>query len=129
MLQLKRAYEPASAADGQRILVDRLWPRGLSKERVAVDEWMKDLSPSTELRQWFQHDPEKWVEFQRRYKQELRQHSDLVAQLAKSAARRKVTRVFGARDETHNDAVVLADVIRTTMKRAAAKPRAAAKAV
>src|SRR6185437_12916150 len=73
MLKLKRAYEPASSADGRRILVDRLWPRGLSKRRLAIDEWMKDIAPSTSLRRWFGHDPNKWPEFQRRYKRELRE--------------------------------------------------------
>ena len=121
MLRLKRAYESADASDGQRILVDRLWPRGLSKRRLAVDEWMKELSPSSELRRWFHHDPKKWVEFQRRYKRELRRHANLVEQLARRASRRRVTLVFGARDEAHNDAVVLADVIRARMRRAATR--------
>ena len=121
MLRLKRAYEPAETSDGRRILVDRLWPRGLSKKRVAIDEWMKELSPSAELRRWFDHDPKKWLEFQRRYKRELRVHTDLVNELARLASRRRVTLVFGARDEEHNDAVVLAGVIRTRMKRAATR--------
>ena len=121
MLRLKRAYEPAETSDGRRILVDRLWPRGLSKKRVAIDEWMKELSPSAELRRWFDHDPKKWLEFQRRYKRELRVHTDLVDELARLASRRRVTLVFGARDEEHNDAVVLAGVIRTRMKRAATR--------
>jgi len=121
VLRLKRAYEPAETSDGRRILVDRLWPRGLSKKRVAIDEWMKELSPSAELRRWFDHDPKKWLEFQRRYKRELRVHTDLVDELARLASRRRVTLVFGARDEEHNDAVVLAGVIRTRMKRAATR--------
>jgi len=121
VLRLKRAYEPAETSDGRRILVDRLWPRGLSKKRVAIDEWMKELSPSAELRRWFDHDPKKWLEFQRRYKRELRVHTDLVDKLARLASRRRVTLVFGARDEEHNDAVVLAGVIRTRMKRAATR--------
>ena len=121
MLRLKRAYEPAETSDGRRILVDRLWPRGLSKKRVAIDEWMKELSPSAELRRWFDHDPKKWLEFQRRYKRELRVHTDLVDKLARLASRRRVTLVFGARDEEHNDAVVLAGVIRTRMQRAATR--------
>ena len=124
MVRLKRAYEPAEASDGRRILVDRLWPRGLSKRRLAIDEWMKDLSPSSELRRWFQHDPRKWLEFRRRYKRELREHAELVDRLARRASRRRVTLVFGARDEEHNDAVVLADVIRARVKRAAAQTRA-----
>lgn len=119
MLRLKRAYEPAEASDGRRILVDRLWPRGLSKKRLAIDEWMKELSPSSELRRWFGHDPRKWLEFRRRYKRELRRHAERVEQLARWASRRRITLVFGAKDETHNDAVVLAEVIRTRMKRGA----------
>jgi uncharacterized protein YeaO (DUF488 family) len=124
VVRLKRAYEPADASDGRRILVDRLWPRGLSKRKLAIDEWMKELSPSSALRRWFQHDPRKWLEFRRRYKRELRQHARLVDQLARWASRRRVTLVFGARDEVHNDAVVLADVIRARMKRPATRPRA-----
>ena len=117
MLRLKRAYEPSSPSDGKRILVDRLWPRGLSKKRAAVDEWMKEIAPSTALRKWFGHDPEKWPEFQRRYKHELREHADAVRALATLASRRRVTLVFSAHDEAHNDAVVLAGVIRSRMKR------------
>lgn len=117
MLQLKRAYEPAAPTDGRRILVDRLWPRGLSKRRVAIDDWMKDLAPSAKLRRWFAHDPKKWADFQRRYKHELRTHSDLVQRLASLARRGRVTLVFSARDEQHNDAVVLAAVIRRRMTR------------
>jgi uncharacterized protein YeaO (DUF488 family) len=126
MLQLKRAYDPPAATDGQRILVDRLWPRGLSREKAAIDRWMKEVAPSTELRRWFGHDPEKWPEFQRRYRQELRAHHDLVGEIARLASRRRVTLVYGARDETHNDAVVLAAVVRSRMQGAAtaARPRA-----
>jgi uncharacterized protein YeaO (DUF488 family) len=118
MLRLKRAYELPAPSDGRRILVDRLWPRGLSKKRVAIDEWLKQLAPSTELRRWFAHDPAKWLEFQRRYKLELRAESKLVGELAKAASRRRITLVFGARDEVHNDAVVLAALIRRRMARA-----------
>ena len=117
MLQLKRAYESPAPTDGRRILIDRLWPRGLSKKRVAIDEWMKELAPSTALRRWFAHDPKKWPEFQRRYRRELRTHSDRVRRLASLARRGRVTLVFGARDEQHNDAVVLAGVIRRRMAR------------
>jgi uncharacterized protein YeaO (DUF488 family) len=118
MLRLKRAYEPSAPSDGRRILVDRLWPRGLSKKRVAIDEWMKELAPSTELRRWFAHDPAKWLEFQRRYKLELRAESKLLGELATKASRGRVTLVFGARDEAHNDAIVLAALIRRRMARA-----------
>jgi uncharacterized protein YeaO (DUF488 family) len=120
MLRLKRVYDPADATDGRRVLVDRLWPRGLSKAQAGVDEWVKEIAPSTELRRWFAHDPVKWPEFQRRYKQELRAHSDLINDIARRAARGRVTIVYAARDEEHNDAVVLAAMIRARMKRAVA---------
>jgi uncharacterized protein YeaO (DUF488 family) len=119
---LKRAYEPAVRLDGYRILVDRLWPRGLSKEKAAIDEWMKDIAPSAELRRWFGHEPERWREFRRRYERELRARQDLVREIAALASHRRVTLVYGARDERHNDAVVLAAVVRARMKRA--KPAA-----
>jgi uncharacterized protein YeaO (DUF488 family) len=119
MLRLKRVYEPAAATDGERILVDRLWPRGLSKKKAAIDEWLKEIAPSAELRSWFGHDPDKWPEFQRRYRQELRNHSELIHDLAARAARRRVTLVYAARDETHNDAIVLAALVRTRIKRSA----------
>ncbi len=121
MLRLKRVYEPPDRSDGRRILVDRLWPRGLSKEKAAVDDWMKEIAPSAELRRWFGHDPEKWPEFQRRYRRELRARDDLVREIAKRAARGRVTLVYGARDEEHNDAVVLAAVVRARRKRAGRK--------
>ncbi|MGE0159814.1 MAG: DUF488 domain-containing protein [Gemmatimonadales bacterium] len=120
MLRLKRVYEPPDRSDGRRILVDRLWPRGLSKKDAAVDEWLKDLAPSTELRRWFDHQPEKWPEFQRRYRHELRAHADSLRVLTAQATRGKVTLVYGARDEAHNDAVELARIIRARIERAAA---------
>ena len=122
MLRLKRAYEPAAPTDGYRILVDRLWPRGLSKAQAAIDEWKKDIAPSAELRRWFGHNPERWPEFRRRYKRELRLQDQLVSAIATLASRRRVTLVYSARDQLHNDAVVLAAVVRARMKRA--KPRA-----
>jgi uncharacterized protein YeaO (DUF488 family) len=118
MLYLKRVYERPASSDGRRILVDRLWPRGLSRHAAAVDEWMKDIAPSTALRRWFAHDVAKWPEFRRRYRQELRTHQGLVDALAKRAARQRVTIVYAARDEVHNDARVLAAVVRRRMKRA-----------
>jgi uncharacterized protein YeaO (DUF488 family) len=121
VLRLKRVYEPPDRSDGRRILVDRLWPRGLSKEKAAVDDWMKEIAPSAALRRWFGHDPEKWPEFQRRYRRELRARDDLVREIAKRAARGRVTLVYGARDEEHNDAVVLAAVVRARRKRAGRK--------
>jgi len=123
MLRLKRAYEPKAASDGRRILIDRLWPRGLRKRKVAIDDWMKELAPSADLRRWFAHDPRKWVEFQKRYKLELRTQADLLDKIAKRALRGRVTLVYGARDEAHNDAVVLSAVIRRRISRSsAAKP-------
>lgn len=110
-LQLKRAYEAAIPEDGIRILVDRLWPRGLSKEKASLDKWEKDIAPSTGLRKWFSHDPARWTEFQRRYRAELRQHGDLLNSIRKLANTHTVTLIYSARDEEYNDAVVLRDVL------------------
>ena len=110
-LRLKRAYEPAKPDDGVRILVDRLWPRGVSKAEAALDDWIKDIAPSTELRQWFGHDPARWAEFQRRYRAELRQHGEELDRIRKLATAKTVTLVYSAHDEAHNDAVVLRDVL------------------
>ncbi len=107
MIRLKRVYEAPSRADGLRVLVDRLWPRGLSKERAAVDLWLKDIAPSTELRKWFGHDPERWKEFQTRYRAELRDKKPLLDDLRERATKRTVTLLFGARDQEHNEAIVL----------------------
>ncbi|GAB3430415.1 DUF488 domain-containing protein [Massilia solisilvae] len=106
-IKLKRAYEPASPADGTRILVDRLWPRGVARTDAALDLWEKELAPSTELRQWFNHDPARWEEFQARYADELRQHADALGRVRALARKGTVTLVYGARDELHNDAVAL----------------------
>ena len=119
MLRIKRVYEPQTRSDGRRILVDRLWPRGLSKKKAAVDDWIKDIAPSAKLRRWFGHDPRRWPEFRRRYRHELRAHADLMRALTARASRGNVTLVYGARDEQHNDAVVLAAAIRARVKRAA----------
>ena len=105
---LKRAYEPAAPDDGQRVLVDRLWPRGVSKEKAAIDLWLKEIAPSTALRQWFGHDPARWEEFQSRYRAELDANGEVVGQLRDVIRAGKTTLVYGARDEVHNDAVVLA---------------------
>ena len=110
-IRLKRAYEAADAGDGTRVLVDRLWPRGVSKQEVALEEWMKDIAPSTELRQWFGHEPSRWAEFQHRYKAELRGHGADLERLRAIAAKGALTLVYAARDEAHNDAVVLRDVL------------------
>ncbi len=103
---LKRAYEPPAAADGQRILVDRLWPRGVSKDEARVDHWIKGVGPSTALRQWFGHDPVKWDEFRTRYRHELK-GSAAFAELQARAREGTTTLVYAARDEAHNNAVVL----------------------
>ena len=108
-VQLKRAYAPAAADDGTRVLVDRLWPRGVRKDQAALDLWLKDLAPSTELRTWFNHDPARWAEFQARYVDELRQHPEQFQQLRDLALNGRVTLVYSAHDEDHNDAVVLRD--------------------
>ena len=110
-VKLKRAYEPPAADDGMRILVDRLWPRGISKERAAIDQWMKEISPSTELRKWFGHDPARWNEFRRRYAKEVRQNADLLDQLRSLARQGLITLVYSAHDEEHNDAVELRHLI------------------
>ncbi len=111
-----RAYEISKQDRGYRVLVDRLWPRGLKKEDVNLDEWAKDLAPSTELRKWFDHRPERWNEFKKRYRQELRSRPEAVEKLLKTAARRRVLLVFGARDEEHNQALVLRDFLQTKRK-------------
>jgi uncharacterized protein YeaO (DUF488 family) len=111
MIQLKRVYEKPSRKDGWRVLVDRLWPRGLTKERAAVDLWLKDVAPSTELRRWFGHDPAKWKGFQARYRKELKQKKDALKLLKESSRERTVTLVYGARDKEHNEALVLKSVL------------------
>lgn len=104
---IKRVYEEPARGDGLRVLVDRVWPRGLNKERAAVDEWYKELAPSTELRKWFAHDPQKWSEFKRRYFREIERHPETVDELLRLARRRRLTLVFAARDSEHNNAVAL----------------------
>jgi uncharacterized protein YeaO (DUF488 family) len=110
-LRLKRAYDPPRPDDGVRILVDRLWPRGVRKADAALDDWMKDIAPSTELRRWFGHDPERWSEFQRRNKGELRHHNGELEHIRALARTHTVTLVYSAQDEAHNDAVVLREVL------------------
>jgi uncharacterized protein YeaO (DUF488 family) len=107
-IALKRIYEPPSPTDGRRILVDRLWPRGVSKAKAHIDVWMKDVAPSTELRRWFDHRPERWPEFRRRYVDELKSNPELRT-LRDMAAAEPVTLLYAARDTTHNEAVVLAE--------------------
>lgn len=110
-IQLKRAYQAASAEDGTRILIDRLWPRGVKKTDAAIDLWAKELAPSTDLRQWFGHDPERWSEFCRRYADEVRQHPEALAEVAGLARQGLVTLVFAAHDEERNNAVVVRDLL------------------
>lgn len=111
-VRLKRAYEPPVSSDGYRVLIDRLWPRGVSREDADLDEWDRDLAPSTELRQWFGHEPSRFSEFRRRYKQELRDKRSRIAELRRRAREGRLTLVYSARDAEHNDAVVLAEVLR-----------------
>lgn len=113
-IQLKRAYEPATAADGKRVLVDKLWPRGIKKENAQIDEWLKEVAPSTELRKWFNHQVEKWPEFQQRYQQELQGNSALEQLRAWAQDCSKLTLVFAAKDELHNNAVVLKQLLQNT---------------
>jgi uncharacterized protein YeaO (DUF488 family) len=110
-IKIKRVYEKPSASDGKRILIDRLWPRGLSKAEAQVDLWLKEIAPSGELRKWFDHDPAKWNEFRKRYRSELDKNKDAVSQL-KSAATGKTTLLYAAKDTEHNNAVVILEYLR-----------------
>lgn len=110
-MKIKRVYEAPSSQDGKRILVDRLWPRGLTKEKASVDLWLKDIAPSTSLRKWFGHDPEKWEEFKKRYFDELKNNKEQVSLLKDEMKKGTVTLIYGAKDETHNEAVVLKDLL------------------
>jgi len=106
-IKIKRVYAEPSDEDGWRILVDRLWPRGLTKEKARVDLWLKEIAPSTELRKWFDHDQSKWDEFQKRYLSELKENKDAIQTLKDQLKKGKVTLVYGAKDQEYNDAVVL----------------------
>ena len=110
-IRLKRAYERAQASDGCRVLVDRLWPRGVSKSSARIDHWLKEIAPSTELRKWFGHDPEKWAAFRKRYFQQLKEQPEVVGRLLEIARKGRVTLVYGAKDEEHNDAVALKEYL------------------
>ena len=111
MIRLKRAYDPPAQRDGLRILVERLWPRGVSKKEVAIDLWLKDVAPSTELRKWYSHDLERWPEFRRRYWAELKQQGDLLLLLQHRTTEGAVTFVYAAHDEEHNSAVALKEYL------------------
>ncbi len=110
-LQIKRAYEPAAREDGERYLVDLLWPRGVKKEDLALTAWLKNIAPSDELRRWFGHDPARWAEFRRRYQAELQANRPALQPLRAALRRGPLTLVYAARDETHNQAVVLRDFL------------------
>lgn len=107
MIQIKRAYDPPGQTDGTRILVERLWPRGIRKEALKLDDWLKDAAPSTELRKWFSHDPEKWPEFQRRYRAELDANPDAWQPILEAAKTSRVTLLFSSHDAEHNNVVAL----------------------
>lgn len=111
MIYLKRVYDPPQKEDGQRILVDRIWPRGLSKDEAKLDRWAKQLAPSTELRKWFGHDPQKWSEFQRRYQEELQACKDELEELATIAKKENITFLYAAKDIQHNNAVALKAIV------------------
>lgn len=114
MINIKRVYEKPTKEDGWRVLVDRLWPRGMTKQAAHLDVWMKDVAPSDALRKWFGHEPEKWGEFQKKYRSELAKKKELIAELRKMAKEHgTLTLLFGAKDEEHNQGVVLAQVLKT----------------
>jgi len=110
-VKLKRAYEPPAASDGTRILIDRVWPRGVDKANAAIDHWDKSIAPSTMLRNWFGHDPARWQEFRRRYTNEIRGHREQLDELRARAQSGRITLVFAAHDKIHNHAVVLRDIL------------------
>lgn len=123
MLNIKRAYDKKESGDGKRILIDRLWPRGLSKAEADIDEWVKELGPSTELRKWFGHDPERWAEFQKRYIRELSEADKkaLLENISQMARRQNVTLIYSAKDTEHNDVKVLEEIIGKMMEQVHAR--------
>jgi uncharacterized protein YeaO (DUF488 family) len=112
MVRIRRVYDEPAVEDGKRILVDRLWPRGIAKEKARIDEWLKEIAPSDELRKWFGHDPALWDEFRERYRRELEAKAELLDQLRGLAKKETVTLLFAAKDEEHNNAVVLKEVLK-----------------
>ncbi len=116
MIQVKRAYDPPSTSDGSRILIDRVWPRGIKRETMKIDDWLKDVAPSDDLRKWFGHDPAKWDEFRRRYFKELDDQAEAWKPILKAGKQGKVTLLFGARDTEHNNAVALKMYLETHAK-------------
>lgn len=111
-IRLKRAYDEPAANDGYRVLVDRVWPRGVKKEEARLDDWLKEIAPTRELRKWFGHDPQKWPEFLERYSRELKDHPELLDRLARLNEQGRLTLVFGAKDREHNNAVALKEFLR-----------------
>ena len=123
VIKLKRVYETSQPSDGYRILVDRIWPRGMPKRRAKIDLWLKEIGPSTALRKWFGHDPERWAEFQKRYRRELGAESELIAYIKRMEKEyRVVTLVFSARDEERNQAVVLRDFLANRRRKTKRRP-------
>jgi uncharacterized protein YeaO (DUF488 family) len=116
-IELKRAYDPPAESDGRRILVDRFWPRGVTRERLRIEAWRKDLAPGDALRKWFGHDPAKWDEFRQRYAREVGQRPDTLEELVETARAGRVTLVFGARDSEHNHAVALKELLERRLRR------------
>ena len=116
-VRLKRVYEKTGGHEGTRVLIDRVWPRGVRKSEAAIDLWLKEIAPSTELRKWFGHDPEKWPDFKRRYFRELDQNAALVEKLSKMNQKGTVTLVFGAKNEKHNNAVALKEYLERRIRR------------
>ena len=110
-MKLKRIYDPFSGGDGKRVLVDRLWPRGIKKENAHIDEWLKDIAPSDALRKWFSHDPSRWKEFKKRYHDELKDKKELLKQLLADSRKGTVTLLFGSKDIEHNNAIVIKEVL------------------
>lgn len=123
MILLKRAYEPAEKSDGVRFLIDHLWPRGVKKEALHIEAWLKEVAPSDKLRKWFGHDPEKWKEFQKRYVAELEKNPEAWKPLLRTAKSGDITLVYGARDTEHNNAVVLKGFLEKRTKRTPARPK------
>lgn len=123
-IRVKRVYEPADPSDGLRVLVDRIWPRGMSRDAVGADVWLKELAPSTVLRRWFGHDPANWTEFKRRYFAELDAHPERLAPLVHAARAQRVTLLFSAADVAHNHAVALREYLLARLGRAGRRTRA-----
>jgi uncharacterized protein YeaO (DUF488 family) len=111
MVKIKRIYDPVSSDDGKRILIDRLWPRGVKKEEAKIDEWLRDVAPSNDLRKWFSHDPSKYQEFKKRYVKELEKKSELLERIKKEAKKETVTLLFSAKDTEHNNATALKEIL------------------